>query len=223
MGHIVHGAMALVGWLAWCAEWVVVRVYALRLVIEVLRLRAVRTYRGRRWLAIFDLAERLPRRVIRTEGGAPYLARYLVWGSFPAGTKVWPSAFTTSRGVVRLPTPYAGRQTRVSLYLHKFYSADVDDAPHSHPWRWAVSVCLHGGYTEERTHVPTGVVTRRRIRPGSINVLRGDTFHRVAVLDEEDETWTLFLAGPRTAGWGFLVPGRGYVRHIERLAERGLS
>lgn len=42
-----------------------------------------------------------------------------------------------------------------------------------------------------------------------INIIRGTDFHRILLVPGE-EAWTLFIHGPRTKGWGFLLFG-GYV------------
>lgn len=159
------------------------------------------------WLRIIHwVASKLPRRDIPAENGEVYLERYLVLGWNPGS-----------------------RWRGPSLYLHRFRLPDQDSATHSHPWPIAVSLVLAGGYTEERLlgeekdpHGATATFTGlRRLRPGRLNVIRERDYHRVDELHGE-ETWTLFLAWPRTRPWGFWVPGRGHVPWRERLAERGI-
>lgn len=91
--------------------------------------------------------------------------------------------------------------------LHRFHRPDGDRAHHNHPWRWAFSIILRGGYSEERRvddeselygKAETAI---RRVR--RFNFLSGSDFHRVTEL-HGPETWTLFVTGPRVQGWGFL-------------------
>lgn len=148
------------------------------------------------------LAKRLPVRVITGADGTPYLSRYTIF-NFPGGTR--------------------------HLYLHQFHRSDEDIELHNHPWTRSVSLVLSGGYSEERRvdnwrlhregenvdpqrmrfNMRTGGalevcdshVERREIKPGSINVIDADTFHRVELRD--GEAWTLFLSGRFTQRWGF--------------------
>lgn len=135
---------------------------------------------------------------------------------------------------------------RFSAYLHRFLKPDGDRELHNHPWRWAFSIVLWGGYTEERfcgattlepvfpwlhicptcgcmsiSGVPFKHITKRRLRPLSFNFIRGEDYHRVAELHGK-QTWTLFIAGPKTKSWGFWDPKRGHVPWREFLAEKGL-
>jgi hypothetical protein len=85
------------------------------------------------------------------------------------------------------------------LYVHKFHRSDNDRALHSHPWLWALSFVIAGGYLEERRMVRR--VINRTVAPLSINFISGNDFHRVDLL--EKDAWTLFLVGPRAASWSF--------------------
>lgn len=147
-------------------------------------------------------ASLLPCRRIEAEDGQLYLERYRVFGWLPGSTWKGPS-----------------------LYLHRFHLPDQDRALHNHPWPWAVSLVLAGGYIEERllglrTNAQP-VTEYRELRPGRLNVLSGvNAYHRITVL--RGEVWTLFLTAPKGSSWGFLVPGRGHVEWRERLRERGI-
>lgn len=127
------------------------------------------------------LIDRLPSTVITNDGGEPYLLRvYLL-------------------RVLRSVLP--------GVFLHRFFRSDGDRELHNHPWPWAVALILSGGYREERLHRPSDSVRTRVVRPGRLNFIRGDTFHRIELLDPERGCWTLFVAAPRKAGsksWGFL-------------------
>lgn len=151
-----------------------------------------------RWIASW-----LPHRLITGEDNTPYLSRFRIVGWMPGSTWRWP----------------------FSVYLHHFHRPDLDDAHHNHPWSWAVSLILTGGYTEEvplaELHGGHLVIGERRLRPGRLNFLRSDSYHCVKEL--HGEVWTLFIVGPKAHSWGFWVPGRGHVPWRERLAERGIE
>ncbi len=154
---------------------------------------------------LLTLATRLlsaPRVIYDRRGATPYLSRWYLVGTQPD---------TTPRGQVH---PIAERHAEPwQLYLHRFHRGDDDTALHSHPWAWAVSLVLVGGYWEERRvrsnyeatlGAPTAdadAVVRREVRPGTLNVLQADTFHRVDLRD--GDCWTLFLVGPKETGWFF--------------------
>lgn len=120
---------------------------------------------------IHRITDHLPCRLINGERGEPYLERYYL-----AGLAGW------------------------HLYLHRFVDSDPDRGLHDHPWSRAVSLVLSGGYDELRAR-PDGSIGCRRVRPGRINGLRGDTYHRVLL--RSGPAWTLFAHGPRVKGWGF--------------------
>jgi hypothetical protein len=125
---------------------------------------------------LFRLTNHLPCRVIDGEHGEPYLERYYLFGL--AGWHV---------------------------YLHRFVDSDPDRGLHDHPWSSALSLVLSGGYDELRADT-LGAVNCRSIRPGRINRLSGETYHRIVLRGRP--AWTLFAHGPRSKGWGFLRDGR---------------
>lgn len=92
-------------------------------------------------------------------------------------------------------------------YLHYFYRGDVDKELHSHPWKWAFSFVLCGGYLEERRVFDKKTnkykVITRKVRPGTINIIRAKDFHRVVKESETPHTWTIFITGPRIQDWSF--------------------
>lgn len=88
----------------------------------------------------------------------------------------------------------------IAVFLHKFHRGDDDMECHNHPWRWSIAIILSGGYVEERREGDR--VVSRIVRPGTINAIRATDFHRVDLLS--DESWSLFIAGPKTGkSWGF--------------------
>lgn len=126
---------------------------------------------------LFNLGANLPCRLITIEGN-PYLERY-----------------------------YIGKIFGITFYLHRFVSADTERNVHDHPWGWAFAIVLAGGYKEERLQYfdlkRDGWVSKtRNIHRGKINIINAPVFHRIG--DAKPETYTLFVHGPRTKGWGFL-------------------
>lgn len=115
-----------------------------------------------------------PRVIFDRDGVSPYLSRWYL------------KQHDRGRGIAR--------------FLHCFHRGDDDLELHNHPWEWSVAFILSGGYREER-RVGDDVIVRE-LRPGSINIIRADDFHRVDLYS--DESWSLFIAGPQTGrGWGF--------------------
>lgn len=111
----------------------------------------------------------------------------------------------------------------VGVYIHKFHRPDIDQHLHNHPWKWAFSVILSGSYTEERFVdvvsngglAPLTVSKTRRVR--WFNKLTDADYHKVETL--HGDVWTLFITGPRTQDWGFLVDGE----HVPWKKYLGLS
>ena len=133
------------------------------------------------------LAKGCPLRVIYCDGGE-YLRRHYVFGDdgalghWPEGTKA------------RL------RWLPFAVYLHEFIQPDKDRDLHNHPWRTSLSLVLVGGYDEER-FIEDGVGVRS-LRPGRVNVIRRDDYHRVVRL-RAPTAWTLFVSGKYVGPWGF--------------------
>lgn len=154
------------------------------------------------------LVKRLPPPRVIHDGSSPYLERFYLVGD-PPGTdatgQTLPDQDLAQRGV--------------ALFLHHFLRSDGDDALHSHPWEWAVSLVLAGGYIEERRVGETHQVVRRRVRPGMLNFLTAKTYHRVELV--ETDAWTLFLVGPKVTSWGFWERATGiFYPWREWLAEQ---
>ncbi|MEZ5658881.1 MAG: hypothetical protein R3E83_10200 [Burkholderiaceae bacterium] len=84
----------------------------------------------------------------------------------------------------------------LTAYLHRFVGSDPDRGLHDHPWPWAFSVVLSGQYLERRR---SGDRTVRYM-----NLLSGDTFHRVIMPPGSRSVWTLFVhSNARAKPWGF--------------------
>lgn len=137
--------------------------------------------KGLLWLA----RNHTPRVIEGRNSDDPYLTRYYLSRHGPA-----------TEGMDRRDP----KAPKWGLYLHHFHRSDDEQELHNHPWEWAVSFILSAGYSEER--LVDGQVIRREVRPGSLNVLKANTFHRVDLT--HGDAWTLFLVGPITQSWGFL-------------------
>ena len=89
-----------------------------------------------------------------------------------------------------------------SIYLHCFHASDEDMELHNHDWNRSISFILSGSYLEERL-VGNKVVTRT-LKPGDINYIRANDFHRVEL--KSKRVWTLFISGSKikASGWGFI-------------------
>jgi hypothetical protein len=134
-----------------------------------------------------------PRVIYDRDGGSPYLSRwYLI------GIRRSDDDRLTGQLADTAPDHWLARLP-FNLFLHRFHRSDDDGALHSHPWSWAVSLVLVGGYREER-RVGDSVISRV-VKPWSINFLRGEDYHRVDLLEED--AWSLFLVGPKVSTWFF--------------------
>jgi len=93
-----------------------------------------------------------------------------------------------------------------SVYLHHFLKGDDEEELHNHPWLRSYALILTVGYREDRRM--GNVVVSRILRPGMINVIRAEDFHKVELLDKERGVWTIFIAGKRNEdeSWGFWHP-----------------
>lgn len=129
-----------------------------------------------------------PRVIFDREGGLPYLSRWYLIRKKPVDDDDLKGQSSETSG-----------RRLFDLYLHCFHRSDDDQALHNHPWSWALSLVLCGGYTEERR--VGGEVVRRVFRPPALNLIRGGDYHRVDLLDRD--AWSLFLAGPKVDTWYF--------------------
>lgn len=127
---------------------------------------------------LYKLSGLLRCRIIRGNHGEPYLERY---------------------HLMRLPGGGG-------LYLHRFLASDPDRGLHDHPWDRAFGMVLSGGYREQRfARDGDGErVVERLLRPGAVNRIRGEDFHRI-VLPAEREAWTVFGHSRKYKDWGFVT------------------
>lgn len=108
----------------------------------------------------------------------------------------------------------------INLTLHKILLSD-DPVFHSHPWRFYGTIILKGGYYET---VPLydangNVVSSKTFwrGPGYITFRKGTSPHYLT-LKEGTPCTTLFLMGPQSNDWGFLVDNEwihweNYIKH----------
>lgn len=118
------------------------------------------------------LTKNMTRRVVRDATDAIYLIRY-----------------------------YVIRTSRFEITLHQFLRSDPDPRLHNHPWQWAISLLIVGGYVEER--LEDNRIRSRTLRVGRFNPIRDSTFHRVSALLDSD-AWSVFIHGRRIREWHFL-------------------
>jgi hypothetical protein len=87
-----------------------------------------------------------------------------------------------------------------NVFLHKFHKGDPGDV-HDHPWPY-FTLILAGGYYE---WVLSGNCEVRKWRGlGHFRFCSANSYHRIE-LKEGVTPWTLFMPGPQTREWGFLV------------------
>lgn len=162
------------------------------MVIPVLLIAAAALF----WLWTWIHANRLE---VKGPDGKPYLTRWHLWR---AGFKV---------------------------FVHRIHSKDMDRDPHNHPWPFGLALVLWGGYDELRVTKPALYESRLKQSIGLVSGLCGpwhlspypdpgtnkwrfsqvrwwnwigpNVYHRILAV--KPNTWTLFLAGPRTREWGF--------------------
>jgi hypothetical protein len=160
------------------------------------------------------LDARNPPRVITGGGDDPYLTKHRVLDTGDALARLLYG--DRAHNPARLSAAEQADVDRIMragwrVHLHQFHRSDEDAELHNHPWAWAVSLVLVGGYIEElrvrcggraggREFVRDRVV-HRPFRPGSVNRLSADTFHRVELLGRD--AWTLFVSGPIVQSWSF--------------------
>jgi len=141
------------------------------------------------------VAARVPRRVFDRNGETPPITRYFLYGK----SKSSPD-----------------EQFRVTMHEH--HRGDPSGELHNHPWAWAWSLILAGGYDEERIVGP-GIVTRRYVA-GDVNRLDQSDRHRIS--DVAPGTWSLFVTGPRVRdAWTFWDPIKNIERHHDAPREHG--
>jgi hypothetical protein len=157
------------------------------------------------------------------ERAVDYLAKKLI-ARFPNRVRT-----IGDEGIVYLTRFYIKHNGKLpGIYLHYFHRSDKDRDLHNHPWTWAVSFILTGGYYEvrfeDRPGTGEGIMNSinrtcyNRSAPG-INFIRGNSFHRVILKDSEHGAWSIFISGPEVQDWGFMTGVYKYVPHQEYLVD----
>lgn len=124
--------------------------------------------------------------------------------------------------------PY--NQFGIAARVHQILRSDQDRHYHDHPW-WYISIVLRGGYFEVTPCGECGISERKWRGPGSIAFRRASSWHRLELKDDgllycidpektygetvamrirqdPNACWTLFITGPASQQWGFLVDGK---------------
>ena len=90
-----------------------------------------------------------------------------------------------------------------NVFLHKFHKGDPGDV-HDHPWPY-FTLILAGGYYE--WVLSSNCEVRKWRGPGHFRFCSATSYHRIE-LCEGVTPWTLFMPGPQTREWGFLVKNK---------------
>lgn len=103
---------------------------------------------------------------------------------------------------------FGDASSRWFLALHKIHRSDADIALHDHSWPY-YALQLSGHMLEVQ---PSGVYKRR---PGYLRVRGSHSLHRL-ILPAGKPVWSLFLGGPRSRRWCFMIDGKrvDYARHL---------
>lgn len=152
-------------------------------------------------VGLYAFAQRYPKREILVDG-KPYMDRYALRGYLPDGK--------------------SPASPDVNIYLHRFWAPDKARHLHNHPWPWAVSIVLCGGYTERREDRSLVEYHERYVR--DVIAIGPDTFHSIdTLLSAPGDTWTLFVTSNKHGQWGFDVPPLGWVPHnvYEKMCNEG--
>lgn len=98
--------------------------------------------------------------------------------------------------------------------LHRILRSDIDGL-HDHPWPFQTFI-LSGGYWE---HTQEGKFWRA---PGYYAERGANFYHRLELDSEKagEETWTLFLMGPKEKDWGFLNAEGNWVQWEEYIKDK---
>lgn len=124
----------------------------------------------------------------------------------------------------RRPLAWLIQRFGIAVRIHHIKRSDDDRAFHDHPW-WYVTVILRGGYHEVTPVFASGMYECNKssyCSAGTVLFRRATSWHRLEIDNLWGEpTWTLFITGPKTNSWGFLVEPNHKIYWREYLKERG--
>jgi hypothetical protein len=107
-----------------------------------------------------------------------------------------------------------------NVFLHKFHKGDPGDV-HDHPWPY-FTLILAGGYYEWVPKFNSKKEMIGEIRhwrgPGHFRFCGSTSYHRIE-LKPGITPWTLFMPGPQTREWGFLVKNK-WIHNDEYLYDK---
>lgn len=102
---------------------------------------------------------------------------------------------------------YVERAKDYTVYLHRIIRDDADEELHNHPWPWATSLILAGGYHEHRLDTPDAKQVKLITRSICDYNRFDGVYHKITGVDPL--TWTLVIAGKRREedpDWEFIHP-----------------
>lgn len=93
------------------------------------------------------------------------------------------------------------------IRLHHIRSEDWDRDLHDHP-SWYRTIILRGWYVEQDLY------GEKHLRQqGETKTATADTFHRITEISPGG-VWTIFIMGPKSNEWGFLICINGIARKV---------
>lgn len=148
-----------------------------------------------------------------------YMARYWLvpYRDKDAGAGCGPVSFW------RRPIAWLIQRFGIAIRIHNIKRSDDDRAFHDHPW-WYVTLILRGGYIEVTPVYFDGIYCRTRTTwqpPGTVLFRSAKSWHRLEVVGTS--AWTLFITGPKTNSWGFLVEPRHKIYWKDYLKNHGVK
>lgn len=159
--------------------------------------------------------ERFVKIIYDRDNNTPYMTRYYLFNT---------RFFQESKFIQNLPFWMQNilKWGSWNLVMHNVHQSDKDGL-HNHPWPFA-KLILSGGYNEylpNNTKKPSNKDFTIHPKPaGSFNISGSNDFHKLVLNpDYKEETWSLFLMGPKVRTWGFLDKDDNFVPYDQYLKE----
>lgn len=151
-----------------------------------------------------------------------YMARYWLvpYRDPAAGDGCGPVSFW------RRPIAWLIQRLGIAVRIHHIKRSDDDRAFHDHPRAYATLI-LSGGYCEVQPKYKDSIYcgeTHTWRWPGTVLFRRARSWHRLVINPNpvaRENTWTLFITGPKTNSWGFLAEPRYKIYWKEYIKEKG--